>query len=144
MKKILILNGPNLNMLGKREQNIYGSVTLDEIEKKCREEAKKKNVEIDFFQSNSEAEIVENIQKARSNYKALIINAAAYTHTSVAIMDALLTLDIPVIEVHLSNIFKREEFRHHSYVSLASKGIICGFGADSYILAIHAATADLN
>lgn len=139
MKKILILNGPNLNMLGKREQDIYGDITLEDIEKKCRQEAKKNKLEIDFSQSNSESDLVESIQKARGKYKALIINAAAYTHTSVAIMDALLTLEMPVIEVHLSNIFRREQFRHHSYVSLASKGVICGFGADSYTLALQAA-----
>lgn len=138
-KKILILNGPNLNMLGQREPEVYGNTTLADIEKKCREVATSKKLEIDFLQFNSEADIISAIQSSGKNHAAIIINAAAYTHTSVAIMDALLAVNIPVIEVHLSNIFRREQFRHNSYVSLASKGVICGFGIDSYVLAINAA-----
>lgn len=138
MSKILIINGPNLNMLGTREPEIYGHETLSDIEKQCHEEAKKLSLHIDFKQNNSEEGIINLIQGARGGYAGIIINAAAYTHTSVAIMDALLAVGIPVIEVHLSNIFKREEFRHKSYISAASKGVICGFGGLSYILAIRA------
>ena len=138
MTKVLIINGPNLNMLGKRQPEIYGNVTLEEIENISKEEAKKVGVDIEFSQSNDEAQIIEAIQSAASKYKGIIINAAAYTHTSVAIMDALLASGLPTIEVHLSNIFKREEFRHHSYVSKAAQGVICGFGAESYRLAVQA------
>jgi 3-dehydroquinate dehydratase-2 len=138
MTKVLIINGPNLNMLGKRQPEIYGNVTLEEIENISKEEAKKVGVEIEFSQSNDEAQIIEAIQSAATKYKGIIINAAAYTHTSVAIMDALLASGLPTIEVHLSNIFKREEFRHHSYVSKAAQGVICGFGAESYRLAVQA------
>ena len=141
-KKILILNGPNLNMLGTREPEIYGKQTLDDIISDCRASAKKLGLTIEARQSNDESEIVGHIQKARGKFDGIIINAAALTHTSVAIMDALLAVDIPVIEVHLSNIFKREEFRHHSYVSPAAKGLICGFGGKGYILALEA-IADL-
>lgn len=136
--KILILNGPNLNMLGKREPEIYGKETLENIKNQCEIKAKKEGVEIDFRQSNLEGELVTWIQEATiGNYDGLIINPAAYTHTSVAILDALQMLNIPIIEIHLSNIFKREEFRHKSYISLAATGVISGLGSRGYILAIE-------
>mgnify|MGYP002784352947 CR=1 FL=1 len=125
-------------MLGTREPEIYGKQTLDDIIAECKKEAKKLKLEIVSKQSNNESEIVEWIQQARGKFSGIIINAAAFTHTSVAIMDALLAVDIPIIEVHLSNIFQRENFRHHSYVSSAAKGLICGFGGKGYILALDA------
>lgn len=137
MKKILILNGPNLNKLGEREPEIYGKTTLQDINKACDDKAKSLGFVVDFYQSNSEGEIINHIHQS-AGYSGLIINAAAYTHTSVAIMDALKTIAIPVIEVHLSNIFAREEFRHHSFISPVAKGVICGLGINSYILAIEA------
>jgi 3-dehydroquinate dehydratase II len=135
---ILILNGPNLNMLGQREPGIYGRDTLDDIEKACREKAAELNLEIDFRQSNREGELVEWAQIAGQWFKGIIINAGGYTHTSVALLDALTVSGLPVIEVHLSNIFRREEFRHHSYVSRAASGVICGFGLKGYLLALDA------
>lgn len=138
MQKILIINGPNLNMLGTREPEIYGSETLSDIKKQCELYAKSLDFTIDFTQSNDEGEIITTIQKSGVTHQAVIINAGAYTHTSIAIMDALLALKIPVIEVHLSNIFRREPFRHESYISKAALGVICGFGSKSYILAIQA------
>ncbi len=135
--KILILNGPNLNMLGKREPEIYGKETLDDIKNQCEIKAKEKGAEIDFRQSNLEGELVTWIQNAIGNFDGLIINPAAYTHTSVAILDALKMLNIPIIEIHLSNIFKREEFRHRSYISSAATGIISGLGSMGYLLAIE-------
>lgn len=136
--KILIVNGPNLNMLGSREPEIYGSQTLADIEAGCRDKAGKLGFSVDFYQSNHEGEIVSKIQEAAKNVQGLLINAGAYTHTSVAIMDALLILKIPVIEVHLSNPSRREEFRHNSYISKAATGVIAGFGAESYMLALEA------
>ncbi len=138
MARITIINGPNLNMLGQREADVYGTVTLEDIQALCEKEAEALGLAIDFRQSNSEDTLIDWIQEAGSEADGLIINAAAYTHTSVAIMDALLTLKIPVVEVHLSNIFAREEFRHHSYVSRVAKGVICGFGAEGYALALRA------
>ncbi len=138
MQRILIINGPNLNMLGSREPEIYGNETLPDIEAKCKTHAKKLGLEIDFIQSNIEGELVTAIQGAAKSHQGILINAGAYTHTSIAIMDALLLLKIPVIEVHLSNIFKREPFRHESFISKAAKGVICGFGSDSYVLALEA------
>lgn len=138
MQRILILNGANLNMLGLREPEIYGYQTLGDIEAKCKIYGEKLRVTVDFVQSNHEGDLVTLIQNASEKHSAVIINAGAYTHTSIAIMDALLLLKIPVIEVHLSNIFRREEFRHESFVSKAAKGVICGFGSDSYILALQA------
>jgi 3-dehydroquinate dehydratase-2 len=135
---ILILNGPNLNMLGQREPGIYGRDTLDDIEKACREKAAELGLEIDFRQSNREGELVEWAQIAGQWFKGIIVNAAGYTHTSVALLDALMVSGLPVIEVHLSNIFRREEFRHHSYVSHAATGVICGFGLKGYVLALDA------
>lgn len=135
---ILVLNGPNLNMLGSRETDIYGSETLDEIEQSCRKHAEALDLTIDFRQSNSEADLVGWIQEAKGKFDGLIVNAGAYTHTSIAILDALQIIEAPVIEVHLSNIFKREPFRHNSYVSRAAQGLICGFGAAGYELALDA------
>ena len=135
---ILILNGPNLNMLGVREPEIYGSETLADIEAACAKHAKALGLKLAFRQSNIEGELVTWIQDARQSVAALIINAGALTHTSVALLDAIKTLDIPVIELHLSNIFTREPFRHHSYISLAASGLICGFGAHGYLLALDA------
>lgn len=135
-KKILILNGPNLNMLGTRQPEIYGDDTLDDIEERCQAVAESLGLDIDFKQTNSEGEIIDMIHYAKENYGGLILNAAGYTHTSVAIYDALLLLDIPVVEVHISNIYKREEFRHKSLISPAASGIICGFGVKGYELAL--------
>ncbi len=136
--KILVLNGPNLNALGRREPAVYGSVTLADIESGCQKAARDAGYALDFRQSNSEGELVGWIQEAMENTAAVIINAAAYSHTSVAIHDALRLLDIPVVEVHLSNIYQREAFRHHSHVSAVAQGVICGFGAHGYVLAIEA------
>lgn len=138
-KPIYILNGPNLNLLGSREPEVYGTQTLADIEAACRETAQAAGYEIVFRQSNSEGEIVTWIQEAREKASALLINPAAYTHTSIAFYDTLLTLEMPVIEVHLSQPAAREEFRHKSYVAMAATGSICGFGAESYQLALKAA-----
>ena len=135
---ILILNGPNLNMLGQRQPEIYGSQTLADIQQACQTFADQSQMKVKFCQSNYEGELVTWCQQARTDYDGLIINAGAYTHTSVALQDAVLLVDKPVIELHLSNTFKREEFRHHSYLSAVVNGIICGFGAHGYILALHA------
>ena len=135
---ILILNGPNLNLMGTRETEIYGTQTLDKIEVECRTHSDELGYKIEFRQSNSEGVLVDWIQEATNNISGLIINPAAYTHTSVAIMDALKQLTCPIIEVHLSNIFAREPFRHNSFVSPIAKGVICGFGSNSYVLALNA------
>ena len=138
MKKIIyILNGPNLNLLGEREPEIYGSESIDDIQKLMEQYAKSKNTEIIFKQTNHEGELIEMIHDARKKSDGLIINPAGYTHTSVAIYDALLSLDIPIIEVHISNIYKREKFRHSSYVSMAANSVISGFGIDGYIFALE-------
>ena len=137
MKKIIyILNGPNLNLLGEREPEIYGSESIDDIKKLAEQFAKSKNTEIIFKQTNHEGELIEMIHDARKS-DGLIINPAGYTHTSVAIYDALLSLDIPIIEVHISNIYKREKFRHSSYVSMVANSVISGFGIDGYIFALE-------
>ena len=138
MEKIIILNGPNLNLLGEREKNQYGSFTLEDIEKKCEEYALKNNLKLTFFQSNIEGEIVEKIQNSRNDHQGIIINAGGYTHTSVAIHDALKIIKIPIIELHISNIYNREEFRHKSLISKVSKGVICGFGDEGYLMALNA------
>ena len=138
MDKIIILNGPNLNLLGEREINQYGNTSLKNIETNCREFASKNNISLDMFQSNIEGELVEIIQKSRSEYNGLIINAGGYTHTSVAIHDALKILKIPIIELHISNIYNREDFRHKSLISKVAKGIICGLGSDGYIMSLEA------
>jgi len=138
MNKIIILNGPNLNLLGEREKNQYGSFTLKEIENNCEEFANKNDISLALFQSNIEGELVEKIQDSRNSKHGLIINAGGYTHTSVAIHDALKILKIPIIELHISNIYNREDFRHKSLISKVAKGIICGFGAYGYIMALKA------
>ena len=138
MKKILIINGPNLNLLGSRENKIYGNLTLDDIKNKCEKHAKSKKVEIQFFQSNTEGEIIDKIHHVEDNYDGLIINPAAFTHTSIAILDSLRAISKPVIEIHLSNIYAREEYRKKSITSEGVDGLICGFGSLSYILAIEA------
>lgn len=144
MSRILLINGPNLNKLGEREPEIYGKETLADVEAKCQKTAKALGLTLDCWQSNIEGEIVTKIQDAAKTHQALIINAGAYTHTSIAIMDALLLLKIPVIEVHMSNIYRREEFRHTSYVAKAATGSICGFGSESYVLALEAANTILS
>jgi 3-dehydroquinate dehydratase II len=141
---ILVLNGPNLNLLGVREPEIYGRMTLADIEDACRRRAAALNLAVEFRQSNHEGELVDWIQRAREGHAALIINAGAYTHTSIALLDALAAADMPVIEVHLSNIFQRETFRHHSYVSTVAHGVVCGFGGFGYELALEAAAHLLN
>lgn len=146
--KILFLNGPNLNLLGTREPEVYGRTTLGDIEGMVRERAKElkvagKSVEVDFRQTNLEGELVNWIQEAKGKYAALVINAAAYTHTSVALRDAISAVGVPAIEIHLSNIHAREEFRHKSLIAPVCRGQICGFGAKSYILGLEAAV-DVN
>ena len=136
--KILVLNGPNLNLLGTREPDIYGTETLADIERQARARAKALGLAIDFRQSNTEGELVDWIQEARGTMAGIVINAGAYTHTSIAILDALQASDLPVVEVHLSNIFARETFRHHSYVSQVATGLVCGFGGLGYSLALEA------
>ena len=138
MNKIIIVNGPNLNLLGEREKNQYGSFTLKDIEKKCNDYANKNSIQVQFFQSNLEGEIVDKIQQSRKESNGLIINAGGYTHTSVAIHDALKIIKIPIIELHISNIYNREEFRHKSLISKVARGVICGFGEDGYLMALNA------
>ena len=138
MKKIIILNGPNLNLLGEREKNQYGSFTLKDIEKNCEKFANKNNLSISFYQSNIEGEIVEKIQNSRKDQNGLIINAGGYTHTSVAIHDALKIIKFPIIELHITNIYNREDFRHKSLISNVANGVICGFGVHGYIMALEA------
>ncbi len=138
-KKIIqFIDGPNLNLLGDREPEIYGSMTLDEIQKSIKDHINDNYIDIEavFFQSNTEGDIVNCIQQSKDNSSGIIINAAGFSHTSVAILDALLATDIPKIEVHLSNLFKREDFRHHSFISKGVNGIICGLGPNSYLLAV--------
>ena len=135
---ILIINGPNLNLLGTREPAVYGHTSLTEIEAACRARAKERGLTVDFRQSNGEGEIVGWIQEARGRFAAIAINPAAYSHTSVAILDALSAIELPVVEVHLSNIHKRETFRRHSYVSQVAVGVICGFGPSGYLMALDA------
>lgn len=135
---IYVLNGPNLNMLGVREPAIYGSETLADVKLRCEKAANRHGLKVDFRQSNIEGELVNWIQEARDQARGIILNAGAYTHTSVAILDALQAAELPVIEVHLSNIFRRDEFRQHSYISLAATGVICGLGGKGYELALEA------
>lgn len=142
--RVLVLNGPNLNMLGVREPSIYGRDTLDDVARSCAAKAGKLGLELDFRQSNLEGELVTWIQQARGTAAGIIINPGAYGHTSIALLDALLIAELPVIEVHLSNIFRREEFRHHTYVSQAASGVICGLGAQGYLLALDALATLLN
>ncbi len=142
-KPIYVLNGPNLNLLGSREPELYGKDTLEDVRARCEQKAATFGYSIEFRQSNHEGELVAWIQEARTEAAGLIVNAGAFTHTSIAMLDALLATDIPCVEVHLSNIFKRESFRHHSYISKGAKGVICGFGALSYELGIEALTASM-
>jgi 3-dehydroquinate dehydratase II len=137
--KILFLNGPNLNLLGQREPEVYGRLTLVDIERLVREHAKKLGVQIEFQQSNIEGELVTWIQKARGSFDAIVLNAAAYTHSSIALRDAIAAGGIPTIEIHLSNVHAREEFRHRSMITPVCRGVISGFGAKSYILGLEAA-----
>lgn len=135
---ILVLHGPNLNLLGTRETGVYGKATLAEIEDALKKQAGELEITLKSLQSNSEGKLVDWIQQAPKKFDGILLNPAAYTHTSVAIHDALLGINLPVVEVHLSNIYKREEFRHHSYVSTVAVGQICGFGLDSYVLGLRA------
>ena len=137
--KVLFLNGPNLNLLGTREPEIYGRLTLNDIEAAVRDRAGQLKVEVDFRQSNLEGELVTWIQEAKGKFDAIVINAAAYTHTSVALRDAISAIGLPTIEIHLSNVHAREEFRHNSLIAAVCRGQICGFGVNSYILGLEAA-----
>ncbi len=143
-KPIYVLNGPNLNMLGLREPAVYGRELLSDVEKRAQARAKALGLAIVFRQSNAEGELVGWIQEAREKARGIILNAGAYSHTSIAILDALQAAELPVIEVHLSNIFRREPYRNHSYVSLAAKGVICGLGPKGYELALEAMAETLN
>jgi 3-dehydroquinate dehydratase II len=142
-KKILVLNGPNLNLLGKRQPEIYGRLTLEQIGKKIQALAKELGVEVEIWQSNSEGELVGWIQDAPKQFGAIVINPAAYTHSSVAIRDAITAAGIPTIEIHISNIYKREEFRKQSYIAGAAVGQITGFGVQSYLLGLRAAVEQI-
>lgn len=135
---ISVLNGPNLNMLGLRQPKIYGRATLDDVEQICIQNAEQLDIAIDFRQTNDEGELISWIQECRDKAKGIIINGGAYSHTSIAILDALLAAELPVIEVHISNIYRRETFRHHSYISHAATGVICGLGLQGYALALNA------
>jgi 3-dehydroquinate dehydratase-2 len=143
MSRILVLNGPNLNLLGRREPGIYGHTTLADIEAMCAAEAERLGLAVECRQSNSEGELVTWVQAVPGAFDGLILNAGAYSHTSIALLDALRVLDEPLIEVHLSNIYRRETFRQHSYVSLAANGVLCGFGPRGYLMALHAIAAIL-
>lgn len=143
-KRILILNGPNLNLLGTRQPEVYGSTTLADIEAMCAARAESLGLAVDFRQSNTEGELVDWIHEARDGFDGIIINAGAYTHTSVAILDALLSVETLTIEVHLSNIHQREEYRQHSFIATAAMGMICGLGAIGYELALDALASKLN
>ena len=144
MKPIYVLNGPNLNMLGLREPQIYGSESLADVEVKCVAAGKRLGRAVDFRQSNIEGELVTWIQEARNKACGIVLNAGAYTHTSIALHDALKAAEVPAVEVHLSNVHKREEFRHHSVIAAAVTGVICGFGSHGYVLGIEAISAIVN
>ena len=137
--KILFLNGPNLNLLGTREPQTYGSTTLAEIESQVRQRASQLGASVEFRQSNAESDLVTWVQEAKQNFSVIVINAAAYTHTSIALRDAISAAGVPTIEIHLSNVHARDEFRHHSYLAAVCRGQICGFGPFSYILGLEAA-----
>ena len=138
MKKILIINGPNLNLLGNREKNFYGNTSLERIKSICEKKCEENKIEMEFFQSNHEGELIEKIHLAANDYAGIIINPAAYTHTSIALLDALRATSKPKIEVHISNIYSREDYRRKSITSEAVNGVICGFGENGYLLAIEA------
>ncbi len=140
MKKVLVINGPNLNLLGTREKNIYGTQTLESIAKKVMEEAEKLSLFVDFVQSNHEGEIIDKIQEAKGEFDIIVINPGAFTHYSVAIRDAIKSVEIPTIEIHISNIYAREDFRSISVIAPVCVGQICGFGVNSYIAAIGMAS----
>jgi 3-dehydroquinate dehydratase-2 len=144
MTSILILNGPNLNLLGTRQPEVYGTTTLDDIEAQCKAAAKDLGLGLAFAQSNSEGTLVDMVHAARGTHDGIILNAGAYTHTSIALMDAISSAGIPTIELHLSNIHAREEFRHTSYIAKVAVGVICGFGAHGYTLALHAMARQLQ
>jgi 3-dehydroquinate dehydratase-2 len=144
VNNIIIINGPNLNLLGEREQSQYGKITFNDLKTLCLDHSKQVGIKLDFFQSNLEGEIVTKIQNSRKEYDGIIINAAGYTHTSVSIRDALDIFKKPIIELHISNIYKREEFRQKSLISDIASGIICGLGPNGYILAINAIQEMLN
>ena len=144
MKPIYVLNGPNLNMLGLREPSVYGAETLGDIEAICQKAAAGLGLAVIFRQSNIEGELVSWIQEARNAASGIALNAGAYTHTSVALHDALRAAELPAVEVHLSNVYKREDFRHHSFIAPAVNGVICGFGSQSYVLAIAAIAHIIN
>ena len=141
---IYVLNGPNLNLLGTREPEVYGTETLDDLKERCVRKAESLGLAVDFRQSNAEGELVGWIQEARTKASGLIVNAGAYSHTSIAMLDALLACEVPIVEVHLSNIFNREPFRHRSYISRAAKGVICGLGGQGYELAIEALASAIS
>lgn len=143
-KPIYVLNGPNLNLLGSREPEVYGKETLQDVRARCEQKGAKLGFAIDFRQSNHEGELVAWIQEAKNKAAGMIVNAGALTHSSIAMLDALLAADIPCVEVHLSNIFRRESFRHHSYISKGAIGVICGFGPLGYELAIEALIASID
>ena len=138
MKRILIINGPNLNLLGNREKKFYGDTTLEKIKTLCDQHCEKNNIEATFFQSNHEGELIEKIHSVDSNFDGIIINPAAFTHTSIALLDALKSTSKPKIEIHISNIYAREDYRRKSITSEAVNGVICGFGENGYVLAIDA------
>lgn len=142
--KVLILNGPNLNMLGSRQPDVYGRETLADVEESCSRHGRSLSLEVDCRQSNSEGQLVDWIQEARKGHSGVIINPGAYSHTSIAIMDALLAAELPVIEVHLSNIHRREAFRHQSYVSKVADAVLCGLGSQGYLFALDAMARRLN
>lgn len=139
MGKILVIHGPNLNMLGKRETGIYGNMTLDDVNESVKILAEELGVDVVIFQSNSEGALIDKIQEASDRYDAIVLNPGGYTHTSVALRDAIAAADVPTVEVHISNIYRREEFRHHSYISGVAAGQIAGFGVNSYLLGLRAA-----
>ncbi|MGA9412653.1 MAG: type II 3-dehydroquinate dehydratase [Roseobacter sp.] len=143
MASVLILNGPNLNLLGTRQPDVYGSTTLADIEEICHEHAQTIDISVSFQQSNHEGVLVDAIHAARGTHSGIILNAGAYTHTSIALMDAIASVELPAIELHLSNVHAREEFRHQSYIAKVCVGMICGFGAHGYVLAMDAMKAKI-
>mgnify|MGYP003651974369 FL=1 len=144
MTSILILNGPNLNLLGTRQPEVYGKTTLADVEALCREKAKTLGFDVEFEQSNHEGALIDLIHAAKGKHAGIVLNAGAYTHTSIALMDAIASVELPVVEVHLSNIDAREEFRHRSYIAPVALGQICGFGAQGYLMALDALKAHLK